>query len=153
MGSSSHSQLSVDFTLSVTSHIPDTTRVRELLSFAAACEGLQGQLGVWLCGDTEIGDLHFRFMNIPGATDVITFPSDPDVDGDYLGDIAVSTETAAVQAHEATHSPEREVAYLCLHGLLHLAGYDDLDEDSRETMIKRQDQLLNEFEQAFPGTW
>jgi probable rRNA maturation factor len=151
MSSSASFEIVVDFTVSAERFVPDTARVESLLQFAAKEELLSGELGVWLCTDEEIADLHLRFMEIPGATDVITFPGDEG--SGYLGDVAVSVGTAAIQAKDAGHSAQREVAYLCLHGLLHIAGYDDMDEVSRTDMLARQDELLRSFEETFPGEW
>ena len=152
MHSLNEHSLIVAFTVTATENIPDCGRLRQLLSYAAEQEGLSGELGVWLCLDEEIADLHLRFMDVPGATDVITFADDQS-DGGYLGDIAVSVQAAAVQANDAGHPVEREVAYLCLHGLLHIAGFDDLDDHERTRMFERQDALLTAFEQEFAGDW
>ncbi|HVX31205.1 MAG TPA: rRNA maturation RNase YbeY [Nitrolancea sp.] len=127
----------------------DTNRFAELLIYAARAEGRSGEVGVWLCSDDEIADLHLRFMQIPGPTDVISFPGD----AEYLGDIAVSFDTAAEQAAEAGHPVARELAYLALHGLLHLLGYDDLTTPERDAMLARQDALIEAFEKAAPGGW
>ncbi len=113
-----------------------------LLRFAASAHGCGGEVGIWICNDDEIADLHLRYMDIPGPTDVISFPGD----APYLGDIAVSYETAGAQAAEVGHSTQREIAYLALHGLLHLLGHDDLTPDDRERMIARQDQLIRLFD-------
>lgn len=132
----------------------DRDRLAELLRFAAAEERVGGELGVWICSDAEIADLHQQFMSIPGPTDVLSFPSDPtDPSDDYLGDIAVSFETAAEQGRGAGNTPAREVAYLALHGFLHLLGYDDLDPANRRRMIARQDALLHAFEGENGGGW
>lgn len=131
----------------------DLSRLTDMLVHAAVKLRIEGELGIWLCSDDEIAELHLRYMNIPDATDVITFPEDPPETGGYLGDVAVSADTAAQQAKEAGHSTGREIGYLCLHGLLHLAGYDDLDEDARAEMLLRQDELLHQFEREFPGEW
>jgi probable rRNA maturation factor len=124
-------------------------RLEALLSFATNAEGRQGEVGVWLCTDDEIADLHLRFLQIPGPTDVISFPGD----AGYFGDIAVSFDTAAEQAIEAGHPVAREIAYLALHGLLHLLGYDDLTTSERDEMLSRQDALMADFEKAVPGEW
>ena len=72
--------------------------------------------------DQKIRELNRQFRGIDKATDVLSFPSDgPE---DELGDIAVSVETAALQAKENGLSFENEIAQLILHGLLHLSGYD-----------------------------
>jgi probable rRNA maturation factor len=153
MSSARNHELTVDFTVSANSDIPDLTRLAALLKHAAQRLDLAGEVGIWLCTDVEIADLHLRYMDVPGATDVITFPGDDETEGEYLGDITVSAETATLQSVDAGHSPEREIAYLCLHGLLHIAGYDDLDGKSRASMITKQEALLDEFERENPGEW
>lgn len=72
--------------------------------------------------DQKIRELNRQFRGIDKATDVLSFPSDGSED--ELGDIAVSVETAALQAKENGLSFENEIAQLILHGLLHLSGYD-----------------------------
>lgn len=124
-------------------------RLARLLRFAADREGVTGEVGVWICRDDEIAELHERFQGIPGPTDVLSFPGDPP----YLGDIAVSAETAALQAAEVGHSVGREIAFLVLHGFLHLIGYDDLSEPDRSRMFARQEELLRAFEGEEPGSW
>jgi len=124
-------------------------RLARLLRYAAEQEGVAGEVGVWICRDDEIAELHERFQGIPGPTDVLSFPGDPP----YLGDIAVSAETAALQAAEVGHSVGREIAFLVLHGFLHLIGYDDLSEPDRSRMFARQEELLRAFEGEEPGSW
>lgn len=153
MSSDAPQHLSIDFTITRMDLRVDLVRLEQLLDFASAKEGIQGEIGIWLCTDDEIADLHLKYMNVSGPTDVITFPGDAPDSGGYLGDIAVSIDTAAVQGSEAGHSVEREIAYLCLHGLLHIAGFDDLDEASRHLMLERQEELLSEFERKHPGGW
>ncbi|MCS7257518.1 MAG: rRNA maturation RNase YbeY [Thermomicrobium sp.] len=124
-------------------------RLADLLRYAAEREGASGAVSVWICRDDEIAELHERFQGVPGPTDVMSFPGDPP----YLGDIAVSAETAAEQAREAGHSVGREIAFLALHGFLHLVGYDDLSEPERARMLARQEELLRAFEAERPGVW
>jgi probable rRNA maturation factor len=127
----------------------DADRLRDLLTSAAEAEKRHGEIGIWLCTDDEIAGLHQRFMDIAGPTDVISFPGD----SQYLGDIAVSFETAAAQAIDAGHPVAREIAYLALHGLLHLLDYDDLTPREREQMLARQDELIAAYERVTPGGW
>jgi probable rRNA maturation factor len=124
-------------------------RLARFLRVVAEREGVTGEVGVWICRDDEIAELHERFQGIPGPTDVMSFPGEPP----YLGDIAVSAETAAVQAAEVGHGVGREIAFLTVHGFLHLIGYDDLSELERSRMLERQEELLHAFECVEPGRW
>ena len=71
--------------------------------------------------DNKIKELNREFRGVDRATDVLSFPAGEKLN---LGDIAVSVDTAAVQAKENGLSFDEEIAQLILHGLLHLAGYD-----------------------------
>src|SRR5580704_842177 len=71
---------------------------------------------VVIVSDRVIADVHRRFMNIPGPTDVITFDH---------GEIVTSAQTAALYARQYGHGVDRELALYIIHGLLHLNGYDD----------------------------
>ena len=73
--------------------------------------------------DKRIRELNRQFRGIDKATDVLSFPAD-ETDELNLGDIAISTETAATQAKENGLSFDDEIAQLILHGLLHLSGHD-----------------------------
>jgi probable rRNA maturation factor len=71
--------------------------------------------------DKRIQELNRQFRGMDKATDVLSFPAEEEFN---LGDVAVSVETAAVQAKENGLTIEDEIAQLILHGLLHLCGYD-----------------------------
>lgn len=73
--------------------------------------------------DKTIRELNRQFRGVAKTTDVLSFPSD-DPDASNLGDIAISVDTASVQAKENGLTLDEEVAQLILHGLLHLCGYD-----------------------------
>jgi probable rRNA maturation factor len=79
--------------------------------------------------DPAIRDLNLKFRQVDRATDVLSFPDteedDTDfVDGRFLGDIVISTDTAKRQAADSGLSIERELSELVIHGVLHLCGYD-----------------------------
>ena len=97
---------------------------------------LPGLVSVSLIDDPEIQRVHTQFMDNPDPTDVITFPYGEE------GDVLISVETAARQAEELGASFEREIALYLIHGLLHLAGYDDTTPAAREEMDKLQESLL-----------
>ena len=133
-------------------------RLAELLEFAGTFEPSIGkrslQMTLRLCDDATIADLHGRFFRDPTPTDVITFPGGDPVDDDgYLGDVVVSIDTAADQAADATHSMEREVAFLALHGLLHLCSYDDATDEDRDAMHHRQYVHLAAWEREYGRSW
>ena len=84
-----------------------------------------GDLSVALFDDARIAKIHADFMNIPTATDVITF------DGEFAGEICASAETAFARAGDFDNTPSRELCLYVAHGYLHLAGVDDVsDEDA-----------------------
>jgi probable rRNA maturation factor len=96
------------------------------VDFAARALDALGKSGssatIAFVSDKAIRQLNQQFRGIDKATDVLSFPDDgPD---ENLGDIAISVETAAMQAKENGLSFSGEIAQLILHGLLHLSGYD-----------------------------
>ena len=92
------------------------------------------EVEVTLVSDAVIADVHLEFMNVSGATDVITFDH---------GEILISTETAEVQGKENGNSIERETALYLVHGLLHLAGYADKSRDEFVEMERLQAGILD----------
>jgi len=93
------------------------------------------EVEVSLVDDTTIADVHMRFMDVPGATDVITFDH---------GEIHISVETAQSQASDFGNDFERELMLYVVHGLLHLAGHEDASDQGRDTMDELQQRVLNE---------
>jgi len=91
------------------------------------------EVEVSLLDDDAIADIHLRFMDIAGATDVITFDH---------GEIHVSVETARVQAAEFGSDFEKELMLYIVHGLLHLAGYDDGTDEESARMDDLQQTIL-----------
>jgi probable rRNA maturation factor len=85
-----------------------------------------GELGVLICGNATIRSLNRRFRRQNRATDVLSFPagfSQPD-GPTYLGDIAISLDTAVAQAAAAGRPVLQELELLLLHGVLHVCGFD-----------------------------
>jgi probable rRNA maturation factor len=91
------------------------------------------EVEVAIVSDRVIADVHRRFMEIAGPTDVITFDH---------GEIVVSAQTAAHQATEFGHTVDQEVALYIIHGLLHLNGYDDRSEGDAVRMRRAQERIL-----------
>ncbi len=120
--------------------LDETGRFRRHEVLARALARLGDELGaveremtLVLVDDAAMAELHERHLGEPGPTDVLSFPlHEPDDTGmpqvQALGDVIVSLDTAAVQAHRHGHAPWREVAILAAHGLVHLLGFDHVDE-------------------------
>jgi probable rRNA maturation factor len=113
----------------------------------------QTDLSVLLVDVDVMTDLHVRWMDEPGPTDVLSFPMDelrPGSDGEpspagLLGDVVLCPEVAAQQAHTAGHSTAEELLLLTVHGILHLLGYDHAEPDEEKEMFALQRQLLLTF--------
>jgi probable rRNA maturation factor len=97
--------------------------------------------------DEAIRTLNRQFLGIDEPTDVLSFPDEgeepfPDAGEEppYLGDIAIALPTAARQADEFGHSLDAEVAHLLVHGLLHLRGYDHVDNPEDEARMRAREE-------------
>lgn len=96
----------------------------------------------------EIHEINREYRHTDRVTDVISFALEDVKDIDYndfrlLGDIYIAIDVAYEQAVSYCHSREREVCFLATHGLLHLLGYDHMEEDEEKEMFAKQDELLN----------
>lgn len=118
------------------------------------------EMSVTLVDNKEIHTLNREHRNIDRPTDVLSFPMlefdedgiaeecDFDMDGELilLGDIVISMERANEQAQEYGHSLIREVGFLTAHSMLHLLGYDHVDdEEGEKIMCEKQDIVLNKL--------
>lgn len=106
----------------------------------------------------EIHKLNRTYRGIDRPTDVLSFPMIDDFDelqkladqtGEMpdellLGDVVICLEKALQQAEEYGHSKEREIVYLFTHSVLHLLGYDHMDEESKKVMRAREEQVMAE---------
>ena len=110
---------------------------------AAEMEEKTGKLeaSLLMTDDKTIRHLNKVYRDIDKVTDVLSFPSDEDV---FLGDIALSLERAKQQAGEYGHSLQREVAFLVVHAMLHLLGYDHENEKGEASMRERQREILKQ---------
>ena len=112
---------------------------------ALARQGVdRAEISILLVGDRRMALLHEEWLGVPGTTDVITFDlgSDGPDGGGLRGDIVASAETARRVARELGWAPRHELAYYVVHGLLHLAGHDDLDPAARRAMRARERVLM-----------
>ncbi len=104
-------------------------------------------LSVAVVSDTEIAELHEKYMNIKGATDVLTFDfaeqNRARANGRHVeGEIVVSADTAKRRADERAHPVGAELALYVVHGTLHLLGMDDATEQQAMKMHEMEDEIL-----------
>ncbi len=114
---------------------------------ALAYERKKGDLCVMVDTPERIRTLNRDFRHVDRVTDVLTFPAwegeDPLGGDGYLGDIMICYDRAKEQAEEYGHSLSRELAFLTVHGVLHLLGYDHMTGPEERVMRERQTAILN----------
>lgn len=110
------------------------------------------ELSIAVVDEAQMARLHEEWLDLPGATDVMSFPMDELRAGTVehpalgvLGDIALCPPVAERQARAAGHSTRDELCLLTAHGMLHLLGHDHVHTAEREAMFALQRQLLEEF--------
>ncbi|MBE7044901.1 MAG: rRNA maturation RNase YbeY [Ruminococcaceae bacterium] len=118
------------------------------------------QISLTFVDNEQIRRINAEFREKDTPTDVLSFPmlefdengdiidAEYDFDGEtvILGDIIISTERALEQAEEFGHTFVREVAFLCVHSMLHLLGYDHVDDPEGEAIMReKQTRILNEL--------
>ncbi|CAB4592941.1 MAG: rRNA maturation RNase YbeY [Actinobacteria bacterium] len=97
----------------------------------------------------EMTELHIKWMDEGGPTDVLSFPMDTPADESEavtLGDIVISPVVAAQQAATAGHSTDHEIFILAAHGLLHILGYDHANASDEKVMFAMQEELVKKYE-------
>ncbi len=108
---------------------------------------LPGEVELLLTSDLELKRLNKAFRGKNKPTDVLSFPTPPEISAHHAGDLAISLDTAARQAAAHGHALRDEVRILILHGLLHLAGEDHETDSgqmaSRESTLRTQLRLPN----------
>lgn len=109
------------------------------------------EVEVTFVDDNEIHELNKEFRNIDRSTDVLSFPlgengvydTNPATGAKMLGDVVISLEHAVAQAEEYGHTLQREVAFLTVHSMLHLLGYDHVNGGiEAETMREKEEEVL-----------
>jgi probable rRNA maturation factor len=129
----------------------DAELLRRVAGEALRREGVEGEvaLSVVITDDEAVRELNRQFRDVDAPTDVLAFGSGeeaafvtPPGESIYLGDVVISYPRAVAQAEEYGHSVNRELALLAVHGVLHLLGYDHVDEPERMEMWARQNEIL-----------
>lgn len=109
----------------------------------------ESDVSIVIDNDAKLQELNSQFLGIDAPTDVLSFPSDeidPDSGVPYLGDIILSKPRAQLQADEAGHTLEAEIQLLIVHGMLHLLGYDHVEEEDKREMWAHQKEILTELD-------
>ena len=136
--------------------------IRKVIRTALAAEGVDFpcEVDVLLTGDDGIHAINREMRQVDRPTDVLSFPefdltpgelpgpedADPGTGLVPLGDMVISMEHAAAQAKEYGHSNRRELAYLVVHSVLHLLGYDHLYEGPQKARMRaREEAILGEL--------
>ena len=134
--------------------------LRRTVKAALAAEGVEAdcEINILLTDDEGIREVNRDMREIDRATDVLSFPmfdlvpgehpdeydADPDTGLVPLGDMCISVERAKAQAEEYGHSFDREICYLCVHSVLHLLGYDHLDEGKMKRQMRgREEEIMS----------
>lgn len=144
-------------------------KLKHVIEFALKEEEVEVECEVSLVfvDNDEIREINNSTRKIDKETDVLSFPmleyenkkvfkeiyinyefSQSDFDGDelVLGDIVLSLEKALEQSKEFNHSYERESSYLVVHSVLHLLGYDHMNDDEKQVMRTREEEILNKLD-------
>ncbi len=121
--------------------------MQSLMSFAFKELDLHSdcELNMLFVDDQEMTELHIKWMNEGGTTDVLSFPMDIPESKEQtvtLGDIVISPWVAAQQAKNAGHSVEHEIFILATHGLLHILGYDHVELADEVIMFELQESIV-----------
>lgn len=130
----------------------------DLAQFVLEHEGkpVNTEVSVSFVDNATIAELNERFRNMEGPTDVLSFECDNIADSITaadgpacplyeLGDVIIAPDVAEAQSQEYGNSLEQEVSLLLVHGLLHLCGYDHIEDDEAEVMEAREAELLREW--------
>ncbi|MBR2547714.1 MAG: rRNA maturation RNase YbeY [Eubacterium sp.] len=132
--------------------------MRNALSVILRKEGIDpegAEVSVSFVTPEEIQDLNRDYRDVDRVTDVLSFPQFDSVDDMIdmqeetgvaeLGDVVICMERASEQAEEFGHPLEREVIYLFVHSILHLLGYDHMEEEDKKEMRAREDEVMAEL--------
>ena len=133
--------------------------IKNILEFAGKYLELpeNTEISVTLMDNEAIHEINKKYRNVDRPTDVISFAinddpedivMDPEMAAEIpnnLGDLMISVDKVAEQAEFLGHSYERELGFLCVHGFLHLNGYDHMKKEDQEKMFPLQKEIMNAY--------
>lgn len=123
-----------------------TNGYQSLIRRVLKAEKNKKEMSIIFVEDEEIKRINREFRKLDKVTDVISFALCDDKDNeltDELGDIFIDLDQAERQAVEYGHSMTREVAFLAVHGYLHLCGYDHMTKEEETRMFSKQEEILS----------
>ncbi len=132
-------------------NIVELEGITKLLEFALKKQNINNAIfNIIIVDENTIHEINKTYRGKDSVTDVISFALEDDktfIKTDYriLGDIYICLSRAKTQAIEYGHSFLREFAFLSIHGLLHLLGYDHIEKTDEEVMFKLQEMILSEY--------
>jgi probable rRNA maturation factor len=134
----------------VTQEILDTMlKAAEICIDAENIDVDRSEISVTFVDMEEIHQLNLDYRGVDSPTDVLSFPQFYDLEEEIpevgeicLGDVVICKDKAAEQAEEFGHSFEREIIYLFVHSVLHLLGYDHMEEDEKACMRAREEEIM-----------
>ena len=153
-------KLNLSFEKSSLLNIPVARNIQRCVEATLDAEGITAlcEINVLVTDDVGIHGINLASRNIDRPTDVLSFPmfelepgnppadlepyKDPGTNAVPLGDMVISLERARAQAKEFGHSVKREVGYLTIHSMLHLLGYDHLDEGEMKRQMRAREEAI-----------
>ncbi len=139
-------------------NLPKQAMMNKIEEAAKVCLELEGvdenlaEISLTFVDMEEIQQLNREYRGVDSVTDVLSFPQFESVEdfpgtGEIImGDVVICTEKAMLQAEEFGHSPEREIIYLFTHSLLHLMGYDHMEQDEKQIMRQKEEAVMNRID-------
>lgn len=130
--------------------IKELDEINKLIEYALKHENLENVFfNIIIIDNEKIREINRDYRNKDAYTDVISFALEDfeDIKTEYrmLGDIYISIDKARGQALDYNHSLLRELGFLSIHGLLHLLGYDHIEEDEEKIMFSKQKEILDSY--------
>lgn len=127
----------------------DYSYLPDLLDKAIKKLDVKGMFSITFIGDESMHDMNLTYRGVDRTTDVLSFALRDSKDSfkseiELLGDIFVSIPKMESQAVEYGHSEKRELSFLVIHGLLHLLGYDHMEESDEKVMFRLQEEVLRD---------
>ena len=130
------------------------TLILRVLSKGAELQNVaeDAELSLLICDADTIHELNKTYRGVDAPTDVLSFALNEGEEEDgmeeekVLGDIIINLHRAVEQAEEYGHSPKREYAFLIAHSVLHLTGYDHMEEEERQVMEQKQREIMERLD-------